>query len=966
MKHLVISLFLVAFWPQLRAAETNPATSPAIPNLAPGPEYADSARLFQGVAGIERAADGRLWAAWYGGGITEDRQNYILLSSSGDEGRTWQRALVLDPDGDGPVRAFDPCLWHDPEGKLWLFWGQETTQQKGRDFGTFVTFAITTTDSGKADARWSAPRQIANGVMMNKPTVTNDGRWLLPVSSWYTDGSSRAVVSTDHGATFTELGAANIPEKKSRSADEQMIVERKNGSLWMLVRGKFATGDKGVTGLGESISTDGGRTWPDVKASTISHLTTRFFIRRLASGRLLLVRQNPPAGAKGRSHLTAFLSDDDGHIWRGGLLLDERDGAAYPDGVQAADGTISVIYDFQRGRDKEILMAVFDEAEVLEGKLTSPKSQLRVLVNKATGVKPATTTTTAQQWPLDAVDSRIKVLGTAKVASGASGKSLILDGTSVIELKDSEVLNAVAGFTFSVWFNPYALQSGQQVIAGKNRYSLDERQWTLTVEPDGKLKAYVQQGGWATIASMEALHVGHWHHATLTIDSGKAALYLNGQRVGEVKLKAPMPNTQAPITLGGINDHGRRMQLFSGAVDEARFVARALGAGEIAAIYKPVTATHEIPRMRVAETPLWLSDRAVPKAAELGDIAGIEFRVIKANEPEKDGYIWLHGVGLGWHKGRLYASFGHNKGEENTAGEEARGLFSNDGGKTWNDTFTIGAGDAPNHAVSHGVFLSRGDELWAFHGSFYGNKLTDIASSKVHTRAYRLNDANHTWESQGTVVEGGFWPMQEPLKMSDGNWIMSGLSVGHGHCAAVAISHGDDLKKWDLVVIPKPADLNMWGESTIIVDGRRVQNFSRYGGKALALTAVSEDFGRTWTESLPGNLPMATSKPYTGTLSNGQRYLIGTTTADTGGRRSPLTIAVGKSGENGFRKIFRIRDSICPQSPGDSAPRASLSYPYAIEHGGKLYVGYSNSGGRRGNHNSAELAVIPIESLKVE
>jgi hypothetical protein len=30
---------------------------------------------------------------------------------------------------------------------------------------------------------------------------------------------------------------------------------------------------------------------------------------------------------------------------------------------------------------------------------------------------------------------------------------------------------------------------------------------------------------------------------------------------------------------------------------------------------------------------------------------------------------------------------------------------------------------------------------------------------------------------------------------------------------------------------------------------------------------------------------------------------------------------------------------------------------------GKLYVGYSNNGGRRGNLNSAELAVIPIESL---
>ena len=430
--------------------------------------------MFQGIPGIERSVNGRLWATWYGGGVTEDFHNYILLSTSGGDGKSWQRVLVLDPDGDGPVRAFDPCLWHDPAGKLWLFWGQETTLPKGRDTGSFVTFAITTTDSGEADAKWSAPRQIAKGVMMNKPTVTKDGRWLLPFSTWFTDGSSRVVASSDHGVTFVELGAANIPDSKARNADEHMIVERKDGALWMLVRGKFPPAGKDYTGLGESVSTDGGRTWSDVKASEIPHPVTRFFIRRLAGGRLLMVRHNPPGAKKDRSHLAAFLSEDEGRTWRGGLMIDERDGVSYPDGVQAADGTISVIYDFQRGRDKEILMAVFTETEVLEGKRTSPKSQLRVLVNKATGVKHAQPTAeqkakpaTAQTWPLDAVDSRIRILGAVKVAGGAHGKSLVLDGTSVIEMKDTAHLNGgTNGFTFSVWLNPYALDQGQQVVAG--------------------------------------------------------------------------------------------------------------------------------------------------------------------------------------------------------------------------------------------------------------------------------------------------------------------------------------------------------------------------------------------------------------------------------------------------------------------------------------------------------------------
>jgi hypothetical protein len=111
---------------------------------------------------------------------------------------------------------------------------------------------------------------------------------------------------------------------------------------------------------------------------------------------------------------------------------------------------------------------------------------------------------------------------------------------------------------------------------------------------------------------------------------------------------------------------------------------------------------------------------------------------------------------------------------------------------------------------------------------------------------------------------------------------------------------------------------------------------------------------------------MATSKPAAGVLSTGQRYLVCTTTTDSGGRRYPLTIAVSKPGENVFSKVFVIRHAVNPGQPGESHERAALSYPCATEHDGKLYVGFSNNGGRKGNLNSAELAVIPIKSLRIE
>jgi hypothetical protein len=113
----------------------------------------------------------------------------------------------------------------------------------------------------------------------------------------------------------------------------------------------------------------------------------RFFIRRLKSGALLMVRNNSPDGK--RSHMTAFVSDDDGATWKGGLLLDERE-SSYPDGVQASDGTIYIIYDHQRytlnRQDKEgvgsVQLAVFREDDIRAGKPVSDGAMLKINVTR--------------------------------------------------------------------------------------------------------------------------------------------------------------------------------------------------------------------------------------------------------------------------------------------------------------------------------------------------------------------------------------------------------------------------------------------------------------------------------------------------------------------------------------------------------------------------------------------------------
>ncbi len=358
------------------AAETkDPAAVPPPVNLDPGQEYADNVRMFQGIPSLERAPNGRLWATWYGGGVTEDRHNYVMLVTSGDDGHTWSGLkLLLDPDCEGPVRAFDPCPWLDPDGRLWLVWAQRAS-------GLPYLFAVTTDNPDDEDATWSKPRLICEGIMMCKPTVTSDGAWLLPTAVWGGEGSCRVVASTDQGKTWTLRGTATVPERKDRNCDEPMIVERRDGSLWMWIRTRY--------GIGHSVSTDAGRTWSDVEPSkVVAHATARFFVRRLASGSLLLVKHGPIDKRTGRSHLTAFISKDDGSTWQGGLLLDERSGVSYPDGFQGDDGRIYVIRDYARTGDKEILMSVFTEDDALAGEDVSGKVRLRVLINQATGENP--------------------------------------------------------------------------------------------------------------------------------------------------------------------------------------------------------------------------------------------------------------------------------------------------------------------------------------------------------------------------------------------------------------------------------------------------------------------------------------------------------------------------------------------------------------------------------------------------
>lgn len=148
--------------------------------------------------------------------------------------------------------------------------------------------------------------------------------------------------------------------------------------------------------------------------------------------------------------------------------------------------------------------------------------------------------------------------------------------------------------------------------------------------------------------------------------------------------------------------------------------------------------------------PLWDPSHPAPSASEALLLKDIRFSVIKKREMEVDGYNWLHGLALVWHKNMLFSFWGHNKKDENTPTEVAQGRHSLDGGVTWSPVWML-TDHTETEGRSHGVFLSHDGKLWAFLGRF-GAGYADL-----RTEAFLLvkeptsqEDVTLAWESKGT------------------------------------------------------------------------------------------------------------------------------------------------------------------------------------------------------------------------
>ena len=333
--------------------------------------YTPASRNWQGcpVVTITAGPNGnRMWAAWFTGGETElATGNFAVLLYSDDNGTTWVDPAVAIIHPDTAAQVTKPQLWTLEDGRLWVSWSQHTGT--GGFDGMMGTWAAIceNPDAPLDELRWTEPVRLFDGRGNGKVTVLNKGQeneeWLTTAFDWIDRNYSSVYSSTDKGATWTLKGKAEVTGSTYNNA---ILVERQDGSLWMLLRQLEGN-------MKESFSYDGGKTWTNATVSNIAHPNSAIYVGWTSSGKLLMINHKDFSG---RNNLTAFLSEDGGKTWAYTLLLDGRSGVSYPDVIED-NGTFYVVYDYDRFNTGRMYMAKITEADIVAGQLVTEGTYLK-------------------------------------------------------------------------------------------------------------------------------------------------------------------------------------------------------------------------------------------------------------------------------------------------------------------------------------------------------------------------------------------------------------------------------------------------------------------------------------------------------------------------------------------------------------------------------------------------------------
>lgn len=285
-----------------------------------------------------------LMAAWFGGTDEGEPDVSIWLTHRRLTGWTTPVQVANGRQVDGSqYPSWNPVLWRAPDGTVLLFYKVGPSPREW--WGMWMA----TADEGRT---WTTPAQLPEGILgpiKNKPVQLGDA--LLCGSSDEHAGWTVHVEWVRDLTGFKNLSGLSWQHTAPLHRADEFAAIQPTILTWTHGTQILCRTQQGI--ISECWSTDGGRTWGEMRATALPNPDSGIDAVMLRDGRALLI-YNPLT--KGRHKLHAAISDD-GERWRDVLVLEDQAGEySYPAVIQAGDGLVHITYTWRRERIRHAII----------------------------------------------------------------------------------------------------------------------------------------------------------------------------------------------------------------------------------------------------------------------------------------------------------------------------------------------------------------------------------------------------------------------------------------------------------------------------------------------------------------------------------------------------------------------------------------------------------------------------------
>jgi predicted neuraminidase len=289
--------------------------------------------------------------AFFGG--TAERNPDVGIWVCRNENGKWsspaEAANGIQSDGKR-LPCWNPVLYQVKDGDLLLFY------KIGPSPSEWWGMMKRSKDNGKT---WGEPARLPDGFMgpvKNKPVLLSDGTLLCPSSS-EKGGWNIQMERTEISCNKWEKSSPARSERKF-AAIQPSVLFHNDGKLQILCRTK-----EGV--IAESWSSDNGKTWSGLEATTVPNPNSGIDAVTLKNGSHLLVYNPTTTGENGRGGPRTPLSvavSKNGKEWNELLKLETEPGEySYPAVIQTSDGMIHITYTWKRKLIKHVVLSIIQD-----------------------------------------------------------------------------------------------------------------------------------------------------------------------------------------------------------------------------------------------------------------------------------------------------------------------------------------------------------------------------------------------------------------------------------------------------------------------------------------------------------------------------------------------------------------------------------------------------------------------------